>query len=265
MAQTVFLIPGWHEKAHDLRTITHGRPGFSGLAARGFEPFTFELENESLPERIDRFAGYIRAFKAREPWRFPACLFGYSMGGIVARALFRRHPDLAADFSHLLLLAVPNWGLQLSVLPALARIAGLPWRELYEIEPENRFVPELNGTNGRFVKRGRERIWVPDREPWIAPAGMQTLAIAGVVPRYGDGDGLVSVDSATMGGRIPAVTVVDRHANHLNVTGETDTVAMVLRGFMRTDGVWPRVLDAFSGFARTSAAAAERDRGTSAA
>ena len=67
---------------------------------------------------------------------------------------------------------------------------------------------------------------------------------------------LVSVDSATMGGRIPYVAITDPHANHLNVTGETDKVAMAVRGFLRSDGVWPHVLDeAFCAFvAGTSAA-----------
>ena len=229
-----------------------------GLAARGFEPFTFELTKETLPERIDRFAAYLRAYKAREPGRFPACLIGYSMGGIVARGLLRRHPDLVPEISHLMLLAVPNWGLRLSVLPKLARIVGLPWRELDEIDAKHPFLHDLNGTTGRLVTRGRTNQWVPDHEPWVVPAGLNTLAVAGVVPRYRDSDGLVSVDSATMGGRIPSVSLVDPHANHLNVTGETDKVAMLVRGFVRTDRVWPRVLDAFCAFADGAAQTVEQ-------
>lgn len=217
---------------------------------------TFELLSaESLPERIDRFAAYIRDLRRREPWRFPAVVMGYSMGGIVARGLLRRHPELAADISHMVLLATPNWGLNLSVLPFMARIAGLPWRELYNIDPDNAFVRWLNGAGGRWQDLRRQRIWRTAREPWVAPPGVRLLAIAGVVPRYGDGDGLVSVDSATMGGRIPSVTITDRHANHLNVTGETDLIAAIVRGFLRSDGVWPGVLDAVCSFVGGSGSA----------
>ncbi|GAC1582796.1 MAG: hypothetical protein NVS3B28_01020 [Candidatus Velthaea sp.] len=248
MAKTVLLIPGWNEKAHDLRTITHGRPPLPGLAARGFEPLTFEVATESLPERIDRFAEFIRSLKKTEPARFPAVILGYSMGGIVARGLLRRHPELAADISHVALLATPNWGLRLAVIPAIARIIGLPWRELYNIDPEHEFVPWLNGCAGRWKRVRGKRVWQTDADPWVAPPGVRLLAIAGVVPRFKDGDGLVSVDSATMGGRIPSVTITDPHANHLNVTGETDLAATLTRGFQRSDGVWPQVLDAFCSF-----------------
>ena len=249
MRKTILLIPGWHEKAHDLRTITHGRPPLPGLAARGFDPRTFELQpDESLPERIDRFAEYIRDLKNREPERFPLALFGYSMGGIVARGLLYRHPELVPDISHIALLATPNWGLPMADIPALARIVGLPWRELYNIDPEREFVPTLNSCRGAWSELDGTRVWIPDREPWIAPPSVKLLAIAGMVPRFGDGDGLVTVDSATMGGRIPSITITDRHANHLNVTGETDTIATIVRGFRRSDGVWPKVLDAFCDF-----------------
>lgn len=248
MGKTVLLIPGWHEKAHDLRTITHGRPPLPGLAARGFDPITFELRQESLPERIDRFARFVRELKLREPDRFPAILVGYSMGGIVVRGLFRRHPDLVADFTHVVALATPNWGLHLSVIPAVARVIGLPWRELYNIDPEHSFVPWLNGCDGKPERRGLQHICKMDCEPWVAPAGVKMLAIAGVVQRFKDGDGLVTTDSATMGGRIPSVIISDPHANHLNVTGETDFVATLVRGFLRSDGVWPRVIDAICAF-----------------
>ena len=248
MGRTVFLIPGWHEKAHDLRTLIHGRPPLPGLVARGFEPLIFDLEFESLPQRIDRFAAWVRDLKRHEPWRFPVPIFGYSMGGIVARGLVRRHPDLADEISHIALLATPNWGLRLSMVPRLARVVGLPWRELYNIDPEHAFVPELNGCKGRWTRPAGKRVWQPDREPWVGAPGVPMLAIAGVVPWYRDGDGLVSVDSATMGGRIPFVTITDRHANHLNVTGETDVIARLLRGFMRSNRIWPQVLDAFSSF-----------------
>jgi len=144
MRKTILLIPGWHEKAHDLRTVTHGRPPLPGLAARGFDPRTFELQpDESLLERIDRFAEFIRDLKNREPERFPLALFGYSMGGIVARGLLYRHPELVPDISHIALLATPNWGLPMAEIPALARIVGLPWRELYNIDPEREFVGRL--------------------------------------------------------------------------------------------------------------------------
>jgi len=33
MGKTILLIPGWHEKAHDLRTVTHGRPSLPGLSS----------------------------------------------------------------------------------------------------------------------------------------------------------------------------------------------------------------------------------------
>ena len=94
MGKTVLLIPGWHEKAHDLRTITHGRPPLPGLAARGFDPITFELRQESLPERIDRFARFVRELKLREPDRFPAILVGYSMGAIVSLIAASHEPRI---------------------------------------------------------------------------------------------------------------------------------------------------------------------------
>ncbi len=252
MPKTILLIPGWHEKAHDLRTITHGRPPLPGLAARGYDPKTFELlPDESLPERIDRFADYVRALKVAEPTRFPLSIFGYSMGGIVARGLLHRHPELVPDISHVALLATPNWGLPMADVPALARVVGLPWKELYDIDPQREFIPTLNGCHGDWNDIDGTRVWLPDQEPWIAPAGVKMLAIAGIVPRFQDGDGLVTTDSATMGGRIPSVIITDRHANHLNVTGETDSIATLVRGFQRSDGVWPQVLDAFCEFIET--------------
>ena len=234
MRRTVVLIPGWHEKAHDLRTLTHGRGSLPGLTARGFDALTFELQMESLTERIDRFALFLRGLRKREPERFPVSLIGYSMGGIVARGLLRRHPDIAGLLSHVCLIAAPNWGLHLGPLPKIARLVGLPWRELYDIDPDRAFVNALNLDDGGEV--------------WTLPKGLPALAIAGVVPRFRDGDGVVSADSASMGGRIPSFTITDRHANHLNVTGETDKIALVLRGFQRSDGVWPQVLDAFCAF-----------------
>ena len=266
MAKTILLIPGWHEKAHDLRTITHGRLPLPGLAARGFDPKTFELEpDESLPERIDRFAAYIRDLKSREPWRFPLALFGYSMGGIVARGLLQRHPELVPDITHCAILATPNWGLPMNEVPVIARWIGLPWRELFDIDPSREFVPALNRCHGEWSDVDGTRVWMPDCEPWIAPASVKMLAIAGIVPRFADGDGLVTVDSATMGGRIPSITITDRHANHLNVTGETDTIATIVRGFQRSDRVWPQVLDAFSRFVNDEAMVATSPEETLAA
>lgn len=250
MKRTVLLIPGWHEKAHDLRTIVHGRNPLAGLEGRGFEALVFPLRSESLPARIGRFARFLRDLKRREAARFPVSVFGYSMGGIVARGVLRRYPDLARDIAHLVLLATPNWGLPMGRLARLARLVGLPWRELYNIDPENTFLPWLNGCTGSWARRNGTRVFVPDREPWLAPPNVPVFAVAGVVPRFRDGDGLVTVDSATMGGRFPSSVVGDRHANHLNLTGETDTLAVAVRGFLRTDAVWPRVLDAACSFMR---------------
>jgi pimeloyl-ACP methyl ester carboxylesterase len=245
---TIVLIPGWHEKAHDLRVLVQGRGDLPGLTARGYDASTFDLQDESLPHRINRFAAYLASLKRTEPWRFPVSILGYSLGGIVARGVLRAHPALRDDIGHVVLLGAPNWGLQLSAVPQIARIARLPWRELYDIDPGDRFVPDLNGTDGKWVTEKRKRVWVCDREPWVVPPGTRVLAIGGLVPRFRDGDGLVSVDEATMGGRIPNSIVTDPHANHLNLTGETAAVATIVRGFLRSDGVWPRVLDAVCTF-----------------
>ena len=183
----------------------------SPTAARRYRSFEL-LPHESLPERIDRFADYIRDHKAREPGRFPLSLFGYSLGGIVARGLLHRHANLIPAISHIALLATPNWEYRWRISPAFARVVGLPWRELYNIDPKSEFVPTLNRCHGTWSDRDDTRIWVHDREPWIAPPSVKLLAIAGIVPRCGDGDGLVTVDSATMGGRIPSIVITDRHA-----------------------------------------------------
>ena len=65
------------------------------------------------------------------------------MGGIVASGLVHRHFELIPDISHIALVATPNWGLPMADIRALARIVGLPWRELYNIDPEREFVGRL--------------------------------------------------------------------------------------------------------------------------
>lgn len=58
------------------------------------------------------------------------------------------------------MLAVPNWGLELGALPALARLTGLPWRELYDIDPEH-----ATGSIMRFGICPREARLSPARRP----------------------------------------------------------------------------------------------------
>jgi len=115
------------------------------------------------------------------------------------------------------------------------------------------FMRWRNGTSGRWerVHDKRNRIWVPDKEPWVAPEGAKLLTIQGLVPqRGGDNDGLVWADSSTLGSRIPAHYVVGPHTNHMNIIGHFDPVIMLTKAFFKNDKVWPQTLRAIVDFTR---------------
>lgn len=247
--RTVVLVPGWNQPSADLRTLAFGRRGHAGLADHGFDVVPFEDEHHlSLEHRTTRFAAFIEHMRRNEPQRFPIATLGFSVGALVVRALLRFDPRFARDVALTVQLAPPNWGVEFGMLPLIAAAVRLPARAMWDIDHHAAFLRRLNGTGGHWSTRVPwRRRWVLDDEPQIVPAEARMLTVAGSVPRFHGGDGIVTHDSATLGDRIPVVTIEDPDANHLNLAGVSNIFGTVFRGFARNDRVWPRVVEIVSG------------------
>ena len=243
------MVPGYNEPPEHFDLLRRGTPVVPGLDAFGIESLTFGEFNDTLDERIDRFARFITALK--EGGRtFPVSLLGYSLGGLIVRGFLRRYPYRANEIAAAITIATPNWGVQTFMLPQLHATLRTPDKAFGDMDLGSEFIAWLNGTGGRWIRNGRGGFdWTLDREPWIAPAGLRLLSIAGLLPsRGGDNDGLVWGDSATLGSRIPAHFIVGPHANHMNIIGHFDPLIMASKGFLANDRVWPLTLRAVTRF-----------------
>lgn len=241
---TVIVVPGWNQPSADLRTLAFGRNGIDGLAAHGFDVVPFDDEQHlSLDHRITRLAAFLEHLRRNEPWRFPVATLGFSVGALVVRGLLRFDPAFCEQIALTVQLAPPNWGVEFGMLPLLASAIRLPARAMWDMDHKSGFLRRLNGTSGHWTGSLLRRRWELDGEPQIAPERARILAVTGSVERFHGGDGIISHGCATLGDRIPAVTIEDPDANHLNLAGVANVFGTVLRGFASNDRMWPRVVE----------------------
>lgn len=249
--RTILMVPGYNEPPEHFNILEFGKDGIPGLRSHGFECSTFPQEDDTLRDRIDRFADHLTQMRD-QGIAFPIITMGYSLGGLVVRGFLRAYPERASEVSHTIMIAAPNWGVVTMAMPHITRALRVPDEAMGDMALDSEFMRWLNGTSGswQFVKDKRHRVWVLDSEPWVAPPNAKILTIMGLLPkRGGDNDGLVWGDSATLGSRIPARFVVGPHANHMNIIGHFDPVIMLSKGFLANDRVWPLTLAAILGFA----------------
>ena len=246
---TMVMVPGYNEPPEHFDLLRRGTPDVPGLDAYGVDSVTFSQYNDTLNERIDRFAEFLEDLR-KEGRRFPIVLVGYSLGGLVVRGFLRRYEHRAHDVSHAIAIATPNWGVQTFALPQLYAMLRIPDKAFGDMDLYSNFMRWLNGTGGHWESTRRGWYdWVLDSEPWTGPQSVRMLSIAGLIPARGyDNDGLVWADSATLGSRIPAHFIAGPHANHMNVIGHFDPFIMLSKGFLANDRVWPLTLRAITRF-----------------
>ena len=247
--KTLILIPGYNEPPEHFDLLRRGTPLVPGLDAYGITSLTFSEFNDTMDQRIDRFARFVDEV-ADDPRNHPIAVLGYSLGGLVARGYLKRYARRASILSHTITIATPHWGVQTLIMPFIHTMLRTPDRTFADMDIISPFIEWLNETPGKWILNKRGYLdWALRREPWVAPPGTRILSIVGLVPsRGGDNDGLVWGDSATLGSRIPAHFIVGPHANHMNVIGHFDPVIMALKGFLSNDRVWPLTLAAITRF-----------------
>jgi pimeloyl-ACP methyl ester carboxylesterase len=251
------MVPGYNEPPTHFDTLRRGNNGAKGLDAYGIDSITFGECDDTLRERIDRFAVFVDDLK-KQGKTFPIVLLGYSLGGLVVRAFLRRYPERVRDVSHVIMISTPNWGVEVFAMPFITKMLRMPDRSFGDMDLRSDFMRWLNGTSGQWKDTQRGRAWVLDSEPWTAPPGTRMLVIQGLIPARGcDNDGLVWGDSATLGSRLPARFIVGPHANHMNVIGHFDPLVMFGKGFLANERVWPLTLRAVTQFIGVQPAAHE--------
>jgi pimeloyl-ACP methyl ester carboxylesterase len=244
------MIPGYNEPPDHFDLLKEGRRGIPGLQAAGFTCVTFAAKDDRLRDRIDRFASFVQDIETKNP-ESRITLLGYSLGGLVVRGYLLAYPERAARISESIVIAPPNWGVLEASIPNLTRSLRVPQDSLEDMDLDSDFIRWLNGTGGHWVDEGdKQRHWELDAEPRIVPPGARYLVVMGVIPRRGnDNDGLVWLDSATLGGRVPATVISDPHANHMNIIGHFEPAIFALKGFWSNDRIWPQVVRAILDFA----------------
>lgn len=250
----VILIPGWNEQAKLMRTFSDGRNGKDGLAAFGFDCTVFPDGNETLRERIDRFGAFLDRLHAREPDAFPVATVGYSAGGLINRGFLRAYPQRANEIAATVQIAAPNTGLMTNYAIGTLRLARMPTHMLADMDVAAPFMTWLNGCSGVWVPdpdNPKKQRWKLAGDPWIMPEGHPFLHVIGRMPKYHrQSDGVVMIESASMDGRMPVVSLDTDEANHLNLGAAQNVFATVFRRFKHDDVVWPRVVDLIARFLR---------------
>lgn len=253
---TLVIVPGFNEPSRDLKFMIDGRHGIPGFAARGFDCCFFDHHDDDLGDRIDRYREFILALLA-EGREFPVVSWGYSAGGVLVRALLRRYPEMTELISHTIQVGALNWGIAADLLPQLAMLLRISDRAMPELDIHGDFMRWLNGTGGHWAwrKGEREKFWELDAPPIIGPPNAKILSIFGQVPKFGDdNDGIVWVDSATLGGAMTAQAIRSDDANHLNLVGLFQLAVRIFKGFIANDNIWPQVIDATVRYVETGAA-----------
>jgi pimeloyl-ACP methyl ester carboxylesterase len=236
------LIPGWNEAADDLRLLVDGRRGKPGFAQAGFDCVFFSDGEGGLRRRIDQFAAFLTTQRSRGE---RVAVFGYSAGGLVARGFLRAYPDRAGELAAIFQVGAPNAGLVTDDVGHTLRLLRFSGDVIDDLDIESDFIKWLNNTPGHWEKDedGRKH-WRLDRRPWIAPSGASILNLVGRPPRYaGDSDGVVLVESATLGGILAHESIDAPTANHLNLCGLTNVFMVLFRRWIGNDLVWPTAVE----------------------
>jgi hypothetical protein len=240
----IVIVPGFNEPDSDMHTLAQGRRGKPGLEQRGFRCIQFPQYEGDLSYRIERYAEFVQTLVADPTSGGAVVSLGYSLGGLVVRGFLRRYPGLAHTVARTVQLGAPNWGITADILPMLTSFLRLKDKAMRELDIDSDFMRWLNGTGGHWEGGGKDRNWVLDGEPWIAPPGAALSSIYGAVPHFGgDNDGIVLKDSATLGGRIASAEVRSERANHLNLIGAWNPGTLLIKGFLCDDEVWPRAIE----------------------
>jgi len=242
----VILIPGWNEHAKMMRTFSEGRRGKDGLAAFGFDCTVFPDGDEPLRQRIDRFGAFLDRLHAREPEAFPVATVGYSAGGLINRGFLRAYPQRAGEIAATVQIAAPNGGLVTNYAVSTLRLARVPTHVLADMDVEAPFITWLNAVGGHWVRdpdNPKKERWRLDGTPWVMPEGHPFLHVVGRMPKYHlQSDGVLMIESATLDGALPVVSIDEDEANHLNLGAASNIFATLFRGFKHDDIVWPRVV-----------------------
>ena len=250
----VILIPGWNEQADLMRTFSEGRHGKDGLAAFGFDCTIFPNGHETLRQRIDRFASFLDRLRAREPEAFPVATVGYSAGALVNRGFLRAFPQRVDEIAATVQIAGPNGGLVTSYAVTTLQLARVPSHILGDMDVAAPFMTWLNAASGHWIldpDNPKKKRWRLDGEPWVMPPGHRFLHLIGRMPKYHlQSDGVVMIESATLDGAMPVVSIDGDEANHLNLGAASNVFATVFRRFASDDIVWPRVVELIATFLR---------------
>jgi pimeloyl-ACP methyl ester carboxylesterase len=249
----IVLVPGWNEASNVMETFIDGRHGLDGLTGYGFDCTIFPGGHDGLRDRVDRFAGFLDALRAREPEAFPIATVGYSAGGLVNRGFLRAYPERAHEIAATIQIATPNTGLISNYISNMLRVMRIPHRVVEDLDVASPFLTWLNDTTGTWVpttERGKAR-WRLNRTPWTVPPGHRYLAIAGSVDRFDhESDGVVLLDSATLEGHAPSFVIDDPMANHLNLGAVFNLVGFLARGFRADDRIWRHNTELIARFLR---------------
>ena len=250
----IVLLPGWNEHADKMRTFADGRHGIAGLNAYGHtcEMFADDTDDR-LRDRIDRFAAFLDALRAREgDAAFPVATVGYSLGGLINRGFLRAYPERAHEIAATIQIAAPNGGLIANYAAHTLRFAGAPTKMLDDLDVAAPAMTWLNGTSGHWIPdpdNPRKQRWKLDAQPWVAPEGHRVLHVIGRMPKYNSqSDGVVMVESATLDGAMACDAIDDDAANHLNLGATSNLIATLVRRFRHDDSVWPQCVALIVGF-----------------
>jgi pimeloyl-ACP methyl ester carboxylesterase len=239
----VVLLPGWNEGADGMRLFAEGRHGRQGLAAAGFDCRLFDGGKGPLRDRIEQLAQFLAGLQSQDSDESGVTLFGYSVGGLIARALLRTYPRsaIAAIFQ----LAAPHAGIVTNDLRGLLRRIHFDRDVLEDLDIESSFMHWLNQTGGHWDSDPTtlEKRWKLDKKPWVISANVPIFNLIGRVPRYrNNSDGVVRVESASLNGLIRHHVIAAENANHLNLGATWNPLTLLLRGWRRDDALWPRAV-----------------------
>jgi pimeloyl-ACP methyl ester carboxylesterase len=234
-----------------MRTFIDGREGLDGLASYGFDCTVFPGGRDALRPRIDRFAQYLEALKAREPDAFPVATIGYSAGALVNRGFLRAYPERADEIAATVQIAGPNCGLISNYVANILKLMWIPHRVINDLDVASEFLTWLNDTSGSWVPTHdpKHKRWKLNRMPWTYPDGHRSLAIAGKIAKE-DSDGVILLDSATLENHLPNLVIADKMANHLNLGAVFDIVALLARGFRSDNRIWRQEVEIIARFLR---------------
>jgi len=249
----VVLVPGWNENGNAMRIFAEGRRGLRGLEGCGFPCALFDGGSGSLTDRTHQLGAFIQGLRARDgDDAAPVLLFGYSAGGVLARAVVRselHRNDVKAIFQ----LGAPNAGIVTDDAGSMLHRLHFSRSVIADLDLESDFMRRLNGTPGHWevdAATGTKH-WRLDRTPWVCAPKVPIFNLIGRVPQYGVwGDGVVFVDSATLDGHVRHAFVDDRQANHLNLSGTWNPLTLALRRWLWNDRIWPRAVHLAAAFFR---------------